>query len=66
LKDGFILIAALVLLFPSRLCAKITGPPHHFSGVGFVTDNGKIWQICHTPHNARANEAPLWWGRLEA
>lgn len=65
-KTSLFLIIAAVTLIQVRLLANITGSSHDFSGVSFVHGSGEICKVCHTPHNGRSTEAPLWRGRLGA
>jgi len=63
-KNSIFVIAAFVLLVQIKVSAEITSSPHDFSGVSFVHGGGEICKVCHTPHNGRSTEAPLWRGRL--
>lgn len=64
-KKLIILITAATMLFQAKLFAQITGSPHDFSGVSFVHGaDGEICKVCHVPHNAGLNYAPLWRSEL--
>lgn len=65
LKKKFILLTiTFLLLMKLTLFAEITNSPHDFSKVTDVHGSGQICKVCHTPHNGRSNEMPLWRGRL--
>lgn len=59
-----LLLSLFIIVTPVRSFGEITGSAHDFSGLGFGHGIGEICKVCHTPHNGRSTEAPLWRGRL--
>lgn len=64
MKRLIVIAMAFVSLVQVRVFAVITGSPHDFSGVSPAHGAGEICKVCHTPHNGRSREVPLWQGRL--
>lgn len=56
---GFLFMLAGVLLIGPRVFAAITGSAHDFSSSAW-NPQGEICNVCHAPHNATSNIAPLW------
>ncbi len=53
------LAAGIVLALPSlSQAAGITGTKHDLSGYGW--GSSELCIFCHTPHNAKTTDAPLW------
>ena len=59
-----LLLSLFIFVTPVRSFGEITGSAHDFSGLSFGHGIGEICKVCHTPHNGRSTEAPLWRGRL--
>lgn len=60
-KLGSVVGLGITLLFgfllPQAANAVISGSAHDFDTAGFSTE---ICNVCHTPHNGNATDAPLW------
>ncbi len=57
-RAGAVIVASLGLLSSSVAWADIKGSMHDFSSQAWT--GGQVCEVCHTPHNTRAAQMPLW------
>ncbi|NOY61410.1 MAG: cytochrome c3 family protein [Calditrichaeota bacterium] len=53
-----VLCVSIVFATGSAFAQSITGSAHDFSSESW--NNGEICNVCHAPHNNKANVTPLW------
>ena len=62
MSKGSVLFGMAAALMAGSVSAGINGSVHDFTGKSwtYVDGNGQICVYCHTPHNAKTADAPLW------